>query len=549
MSYALLAVFILLVLAYCFLMWKSRDLLRWYAITAGIVSLILAIVFLLPTAAVLKSRSSWHKVKEDLEAQLARLQSEQESLKNGDPATGGGADQLQENFNRFALEAGRRWDGLRMQANNPAGITLERVAPAAELPPGMAAEDPAATPDPNAAAAANPNDPAAAAAAGAATPGTPAAPAVPAAPGTPPAPGTPVPPGTPAAAPPAGVATTPAGAPGAAPAAAPLPLIPVGLVVYGFAETVTPLLPTAVPTFYLGEFRVKSSSPTQVVLEPTGRLEGPQLQAITSGNAQNWSLYELLPLDSHDVFIAAGSEPADDAIFGRPDDNMLRQLMGQSITEPTMNKYLRDGGRAQQDDPPPSRWTKIEFTQAHKIAVDSPEQRGALDGGFFDGSGQAVDSRLQRGGDDGSVAFNPGDQLILKEEAASALIEGGVAKLVDNYYVRPLNDYRLVLRRLRLRLEELAIRKSQLEIEQKVLDDAIAATVKMLASNQESKLKLEKDLAQIQVERSAIDKYNATVKEQLTNTRSTLSGLYRENLGIRQQLDEISRGIEASLPR
>jgi chromosome segregation ATPase len=129
------------------------------------------------------------------------------------------------------------------------------------------------------------------------------------------------------------------------------------------------------------------------------------------------------------------------------------------------------------------------------------------------------------------------------------LIDGGVAKLVDNYYVRPLNDYRLVLRRLRLRLEELAIRKSQLEIEQKVLDDAIAATVKMLASNQESKLKLEKDLAQIQVERSAIDKYNATVKEQLTNTRSTLSGLYRENLGIRQQLDEISRGIEASLPR
>lgn len=525
MSYALLAVFILLVLAFCFLMWKSRDLLRWYAITSGIVSLILAIVFLLPTAAVLKSRSAWHKVKEDLEAQLARLQSEQESLKNGDPATGGGADQLQENFNRFALEAGRRWDGLRMQANNPAGITLERVAPAAELPPGMAAEDPAAAPGPNAAAAANPADPATAAAAGAATPGAPAA------------------------APPAGVATTPAGAPGAAPAAAPLPLIPVGLVVYGFAETVTPLLPAAVPTFFLGEFRVKSSSPTQVVLEPTGRLEGPQLQAITSGNAQNWTLYELLPLDSHDVFIAAGSEPADDAIFGRPDDNMLRQLMGQSITEPTMNKYLRDGGRAQQDDPPPSRWTKIEFTQAHKIAVDSPEQRGALDGGFFDGSGQAVDSRLQRGGDDGSVAFNPGDQLVLKEEAASALIDGGVAKLVDNYYVRPLNDYRLVLRRLRLRLEELAIRKSQLEIEQKVLDDAIAATVKMLASNQESKLKLEKDLAQIQVERSAIDKYNATVKEQLTNTRSTLSGLYRENLGIRQQLDEISRGIEASLPR
>lgn len=499
MSYALLAVLILLVLAFGFFMWKSRDLLRWYTVTASTLSLLLAIVLLLPTAATLKSRAAWHKVKEDMEAQLVRLRSEQESLKNGDPAVGGGMLNLKEDLNRYSLEAGRRWQNLRAVAGASAtAITLEKVAPAAEVPPGM--EGQVAPP--------------------------PAAPAPAAAAGNPPA----------------------AGTPAAAPAA-PSPLVPEGLIVYGFAETVRPGLEVAIPTFYLGEFRVRSSTPTQVVLEPTGRLEAPQVQAITSGQASSWSLYELLPLDAHDVFVAAGSEVTDDALFGRVDTDLLNQLLGQGVSPATLAKYSRDGSRALPDDPPPSRWIKIEFTQTHKIAVDSPEQRGALDGGFFDGSGQAVDSRLQRGGEDGSVAFNVGEQLVLKEEAANALIDAGVAKLVDNYYVRPLNDYRMVLRRLRLRLEALGIRRQQLELEQKVLEDAIAATVKMLAANQEAKLKLEKDFAQIQVERAAISAYNGTIRQQLDETKATLTSLFRENLSMRQELVEIEQGIEAAIPR
>lgn len=491
MSYALLAVLILLVLAFGFFMWKSRDLMRWYTITASSLSLLLAIVLLLPTAATLKSRAAWHKVKEDMEAQLVRLRSEQESLKNGDPAVGGGVLNLQENLNRYSVEAGRRWHDLRAVAGASAtAITLEKVAPAAEVPPGMEGEV--------------------------------------------------APPAAPAA------ATPPAA--GAAPAA-PNPLVPEGLIVYGFAETVRPGLEVAIPTFFLGEFRVRSSTPTQVVLEPTGRLETPQLQGITSGQASSWSLYELLPLDAHDVFTAEGSEPADDALFGRVDTELLTQLMGQGISPETLAKYTRDGSRALPEDPPASRWIKIEFTQTHKIAVDSPEQRGALDGGFFDGSGQAVDSRLQRGGEDGSVTFNAGEQLVLKEEAANELIDSGVAKLVDNYYIRPLNDYRMVLRRLRLRLEAVGIRRQQLEREQKVLEDAIAATVKMLAANQEAKLKLEKDFAQIQVERAAISAYNGTVRQQLDETKATLTSLYRENLAMREQLVEIERGIQAAIPR
>lgn len=483
MSYALLAFLVLLVLAFGYFMWQSRDTWRWYHITSATLALLLAILFLFPTAGTLKSRAAWHKVKEDLEAQLTRLKAEQEVLKYGDAASGQGVLDLQEELHRYSVEAGRRWHSLQAQAGTtPASVTLVRAAPVEELPPGMVPEQPPAEAAAGDAAAAAPVDP--------------------------------------------------------------LPLLPEGLVVYGFAEAQQEGL--AVPVFYLGEFRVQSSTPTQAVLTPTGPLEGPQQQAISSGQARQWSLYELLPLDNHDAFVAAGSEPNDEQFFGRVDEELVRRLLGNGASPETIASYLRDGSRALPDDPPASRWVKIEFTQSHGIVVDSPEQRGALDGGFFDSSGQAVDSRLQRG-EEGTVSFRTGDQVTLKEEAANQLIDQGVAKLVDTYYIRPLNDYQFVLRRIRLRIGELTIRRQALEFEQKVLQDAVAATVAMLEANQDAKLKLEKDLAQLQIEQAAIASYNASVKENLTSTRQTLSGLYRDNLQLRNELEEFHLEIEEAL--
>ncbi|HBJ34753.1 MAG TPA: hypothetical protein DDZ51_08320 [Planctomycetaceae bacterium] len=491
MSNALLAFLVILVLAFGFFMWKSRDTWRWFHITTASFALLLGIVLLFPTAGTLKSRSAWHKVKEDLETQLARLESEQFTLKHGEPPDspeGNGALVLKERLNRFSLEAGRRWQNLRAQAGaSPTSVTLVRSAPPADLPPGMEAAEP-------------PADPAA--------------------------------------------------APVAAGAAGNLPLIPQGLVVYGFAETPVEGISVPVPTFYLGEFRVTASTPTQVTVEATAVLETPQIQAITSGQASSWSLYELLPLDSHEIFLRPQTAVSDNAIFGDVDNDLVRGSLSRGVTEATIEKYLRDGTPSSPDDPPSTRWVKIEFTKPHSIVVDSPEQRGALDGGFFDASGQAVDSRVQRRGEGpsgGAVRFEVGAQIVVLEEAANDLIEQNVAKLLNTYYVRPLNDYLFVLRRIRLRLNELEIRKTELEFEQKVLEDAIAATVSMLATNQESKLNLEKDLAQLKVEQAAISQYNSTVKETLTTTRQRLSGLYQDNVRLRNELGEFHSAIEESV--
>ncbi len=325
------------------------------------------------------------------------------------------------------------------------------------------------------------------------------------------------------------------------------PLIPVGLVVYGFGETPQPGVAVPVPTFFLGEFKVTASTPTQVTILPTFTLEARQQQAIGSGQAQSWSLYELLPLDGHEPFVALGSEPTDDAAFGRVDDEAVRRLLGQGVSEGLRSAYLRDGSRVRPDDPPTTRWTKIEFTKPHGIVVDSPEKRNVLDGGFFDVSGQSVDSRLQRG-EDGTVRFRTSEQIVLKEEAANELIELGVAKLVDTYFFRPLNDYRFALRRMRLRITELTVRREALEFEQKVLTDAIEATRATLAANQEAKLQLEKDLAQLEREREALTLYASNLKASLTETRTTLAGVYRSNLQLAAELRSIHGEIAASAP-
>lgn len=323
------------------------------------------------------------------------------------------------------------------------------------------------------------------------------------------------------------------------------PLIPEGMVVYGFGEGQQPNVFQMIPTFYLGEFRVTASTPDQVTLTTTGPLLPQQQQAITSGQASSWSVYELLPLDGHEPFLAEGSLPDDNNVFGRIDNELVTRILS-GVSEPTRQNYLRDGSRSLDDDRPLTRWVKIEFTKAHTIVVDSPDQRGALDGGFFDGSGRAVDSRLQAGGE-GKVKFDKGEQVVLKEEAANALQEEGVARLVDTYYVRPLNDYRFVLRRIRLRLAELNIRTEELNFERDVLQRAIDATVKMLTEYQGDKLKLEQDLDQTETEHKALDEYNARLRASVKETREKLVRLYRSNQSLENELEQIQMSIKSDV--
>ncbi|TWU39096.1 hypothetical protein Q31b_41780 [Novipirellula aureliae] len=326
----------------------------------------------------------------------------------------------------------------------------------------------------------------------------------------------------------------------------PVPLLPPDLVVYGFAEQTLPDSQIRVPTFYLGEFRVSSSSPERATLVPTMPLEPSQIQAIESGRPKSWSVYELLPLDGHQMFVAEGSVPNADNIFGRVDEEQVKMLFGDRVPPETLNSYLRDGSKSTQDDPPLSRWTLVEFIKKHKIEVDSTDSRGALDGGYFDGSGRAVDSRLQRA-EGNDVEFEVGERIVVSEDAAKLLLDENVVKPISYHYLRPLIDYRFGLRNMRLRLNQLAIRKQEVEFEQKVLEESIRATESMLTSNQVIKRNLEEDFTQVEKERIAIDEYQKKVSEELKETRETLVRLYRSNQTLENELTQIHERIKSNI--
>ena len=463
-------VLIILSIAFLVVLWKASKEWRWYQIVPALFTMVLAILFMFPTATVLKSRSAWHQLKEKLEVQAEQVSAEQQTLKYGDRtdgAAGEGLLDLSQRMSKLAIEAGRRWRGLRLQNQSPTGIVLA-APPKADAIPGIPAEGDAAE------------------------------------------------------------AAEPAG-----------PIVPADLIVYGFAEARIPNSQFPAPVYYLGEFRVTASNANQVTIKPIAPLEPGQLQRISGGQATSWSLYEMLPLDGHETFLAEGSEENDDNRFGRVDDVLVKSLLENKVRDETLQSYLRDGQRATDDDPPASRWMKIEFITKTSIDVDSTTQQAALDGGFFDASGRAIDSRLQSGTEDGNVKFAVGDLIYVKEEAGKQLIEDGKARLVDNYYVRPLNDYRVVLRRIRLRLIEAARRKEKLQFEEQQLNDAIAATVKMIEVNQDEKLKGEQDFGQLQTEVKSVDEYLTLIRKGVDKTRDRSRQLYLENQRLEQELRQL----------
>ena len=476
MNLVIIGGLLILLIIFAVLVWKASKEWRWYQILPLVVTMILSIAFLFPTAMVLKSRSAWHSVKEKLERKNREVQDEHERLKNGDPGTGEGVTELSIQLAKLGIEAGRNWRGLAAQGGDSNRKTLvsPAVAAAAPVVPGDDAET--------------------------------------------------------------------------APVAQQQPLVPEGLVVYGFAETMDPNSNIQVPTFYLGEFLVEASTPNSVTLVPTSPLDLPQQKAIDEGRASQWSLYELLPLDGYEPFLAAGSVSNDDNYHGRVDAELVNALLRGKVSEQTLKDYLDDGRRATNNDPPLSRWSKIEFLNPHAIQVDSPEQRGALDGGFFDGNGRAVDARLQHGSN-GKVQFKKGEQILLQEIPANQLIESGTAKLLDRYFLRPLNDYRFILRHVQLRITQLKSRTEDLEEEAEILKKAIDKSNGMLVIGNDIKIKLEQDLAQFKVEKESIDQYHQTLIKSLAEMKKEMGRLHKQNIALEQRLAEIHRVIEYSSGR
>ena len=474
----LASVLFLLLVGFAVVLWKAASNWRWFNIVAIVLTMLLAIAFLFPTAGVLRSRSAWHEVLESLELRLAQVKAETVDITLGEAvgaeaSRSGGLIDLQSDLSSLAIEAGRRWRNLQLKGANLNGPVSISLGP----PP---ADDLAGQP--------------------------------------------------------------------AAPAANAQPLVPAETLVYGFSEKADDDSQIMVPDYYLGEFIVQASDPNQVTLVPTGTLEQYQLEWINDGRASSWLLCELLPPDGHVPFIKPFSQADDKNCLGVVDEELVRELLVDA-SDATRLAYLEDGRAAKPDDPPATRWVELQFTQNHRIEVDSPDERTLEDGGFFDGNGRALDAALQHGVDNGFISLKKGEKLLLKSEGAAELIAQGVAEELGSFFLRPLNDYGFVLRRIRLNLMSLADKKAELTAEELLLKEAISKTDQLLVANQEVKLKLEQDLTQFRIEKQSINEYKGKIAEEAQAMVAELNRLEQENAELEQQIEQkhikIERQIDA----
>ena len=329
-------------------------------------------------------------------------------------------------------------------------------------------------------------------------------------------------------------------APAPAPAAAGRSL-PANMVLYGFHEQTTPE-GQPLPTYYLGEYKVVSSDEATgtATLESTRSLQKFQQERLKAGT-ESWTLYELLPIDSHTAFKAEGSSPSDDEVFGRADEEKLKELLAGTPPE-VIESYLNDGKRAKDQDAPETIWSLINLTKDLKRDVDSDQTADATLSGYFDQSGRAIDIRLKRGE---VVSLDPSNmkdnRIVVIESEAKKMIGEGVAQLVQNVYVRPLNDYEELFNILSGRGFEITEKIRYYQHQSSLITTANQDGQTMLAERQKEKQMLEADLSNYKKE---IDVLNAAVAEatnDLETLRKELSRMYQEIQGRRDKLVSATR--------
>jgi hypothetical protein len=330
-------------------------------------------------------------------------------------------------------------------------------------------------------------------------------------------------------------------------------------VLYAFIELVAPAefgLPEGakVPAFYIGEFIAEAVTATSVTLKPTIPLSASVVAKLNRSGV-TWALYETMPVDGHQHFVADPKGSPDwnknadeEPVFGEMNAERITQVfqlhqgdLGSPALQEIVAKYLRDGKRAAEDDPLVNTWLKVRFLQDHSFVVDSEATLDAVTSGesFFDG-GLANVAMVLRGGE---AEFKKDDMgIFLKEsEFLQPLLDGGVVELIEPIYARRLNDYGASFRALSQRMHRLASDIGQTQRDDQAIVESTARTQQQTAARAEELSKLKEDYEKIQYELGQIVAYRGQLEGLWKDKRAELSRLYRENHQLYNRLLEIQR--------
>jgi hypothetical protein len=330
-------------------------------------------------------------------------------------------------------------------------------------------------------------------------------------------------------------------------------------VVYAFGEVMSPV--GLIPNVYLGEYLVLSNKDNLVTLRPTATLSKVQENAINVGANETWAIYEVVPIDSHKAFAALGSKPEEDAIHGRMDKAAIAQLLGidpaladanpaslkpeDARKAKLLQSYVLDGGRAPEQLPAdaPELSIRVTFIQDYTIKVDSKQERTALDGGYFDLEGLAVDARLKSDNVEG-VVFKAGDVYVFDAATAKRLeTQGFVKPNGERMFVRPLNDYDYGFRdtrRLKIRADQDLLLVDR-ELKEITRTTGVTADQEIKRAEENNRLKLDK--AQYDKENAVITEVAESLAKQIEDKKSELSSLYGSLVSLHDRIVKRNREL------
>ena len=314
------------------------------------------------------------------------------------------------------------------------------------------------------------------------------------------------------------------------------------------------------PTVFISDLRVVEVNENNVVVAPLSTLDEFQQTALADSQGATWTLYELMPLDGHQVFTnlgngaaaigndgevddgevddgdvddgegsdvvgtdvvgtdGVGEQPSADPLFARR--RLLTALIPQASMpgisqadyDQLIDNYARDQRPAAAGDPPTETLTQVRFLQEHSIDVDLEDSESGAETSY-DPSGRAQLPHLRHGS---AVTFQPGDEQYFDAETAQRLVREGRCELTDapKLYSRPLVDYVLFFHENQMQLDRLANQITTLTADSR---DVIAAAEKargQIAYRTAEKAKLESDRENFQREVSIVNNLLAKLQIQ-----------------------------------
>jgi len=286
-----------------------------------------------------------------------------------------------------------------------------------------------------------------------------------------------------------------------------------------------------VPVYYLGSFVVKSANGNSLTIDPVLQLDAEQKQLIGAQQG-TWSLFEIMPVDGHDL----ATDLPGEALQGLFPDS--------PYTNEILTEYSRDLQPAAADDPPGQTMVQVKFLKEHEVVVDSDGAAQALDGSF-DREGRAVLSYLAQGA---STVFAEGDEATVLAETADKWVSEGICERAEGepVYVRPLRNYDVMFHEVLARASDVSEEMGVFAADNETITSAAGKARSQIEFRELEIGKIKEDQANIGKELSVLNRYQKQLQQTFSQQRKSLSLLYRGNS---QSADGLRGPVQASVGR